>query len=220
MRHPTAYLEHYADMSAANMLYKHGVSLDQYLADPARYEHLLGAPFPLMPAQTTVRVRLIREEILQERAEEITRELDDLPRKLAGLLSCGEQEAIPRLLATPNLEPLDTDDLRRLLQIRDMAFSRTAAAIATELQSPGVTYDRCIRTALCYAVMGRLGHVFSALRAAADLNDGYARHHHLYGLILALQGNADRARWEFGLALENEPFENGKTRIKHDRALV
>jgi len=78
--YPTAYLEHYADQYASHMLYKHGVSLDQYLADPARYEHLLGAPFPLMPAQTTVRVRLIREEILQERAEEITRELDDLPR--------------------------------------------------------------------------------------------------------------------------------------------
>ncbi len=164
--------------------------------------------------------RAIFREFLLEAGLYLEAGLDDLPRKLAGLLSCGEQEAIPRLLATPNLEPLDTDDLRRLLQIRDMAFSRTAAAIATELQSPGVTYDRCIRTALCYAVMGRLGHVFSALRAAADLNDGYARHHHLYGLILALQGNADRARWEFGLALENEPFENGKTRIKHDRALV
>ncbi|MDM8181281.1 hypothetical protein [Marinobacter salarius] len=78
--HPTAYLEHYADIYAANMLYKHGVKLDAYLADPARYEHLLTAPFPLTPAQTSVRVRLIRDEALQVRADEITEELDGLPR--------------------------------------------------------------------------------------------------------------------------------------------
>lgn len=78
--HPTAYLEHHADIYSANMLYKHGVSLDQYLADPARYQHLLTAPFPLLPVQTSVRVRLIRDEALQVRAEEITQELDGLPR--------------------------------------------------------------------------------------------------------------------------------------------
>ena len=80
MMHSTAYLEHYADKYMANMLYKHGVSLDQYLADPARYEHLLGAPFPLLPAQTRVRVRLIREDVLQQQAEEIAQALDNLPR--------------------------------------------------------------------------------------------------------------------------------------------
>ena len=41
--HPTAYLEHHADVYAAHLMHKHGVTLDQYLADPARYEHLLGA---------------------------------------------------------------------------------------------------------------------------------------------------------------------------------
>ncbi len=80
MMHPTAYLEHYADKYSANMLYKHGVKLDAYLADPARYEHLLGAPFPLMPEQTKVRVRLIREDALQQQADEIAQELDGLPR--------------------------------------------------------------------------------------------------------------------------------------------
>nr|BBJ05181.1 hypothetical protein YBY_30300 [Marinobacter nauticus] len=78
--YPTAYLEHYADKYAANMLYKHGLKLEAYLADPARYEHLLGAPFPLMSAQTKVRVRLIREDALQQQAEEIAQELDGLPR--------------------------------------------------------------------------------------------------------------------------------------------
>jgi len=78
--YPTAYLEHYADIYAANMLYKHGLKLDAYLADPARYEHLLNAPFPLTPAQTSVRVRLIRDEVLQQQAAEAEQELDNLPR--------------------------------------------------------------------------------------------------------------------------------------------
>lgn len=78
--YPTAYLEHHADVYAAHLVHKHGVALDQYLADPGRYEHLLSAPFPLTPAQTKVRVRLIREEVLQEQAEEIAQQLDGLPR--------------------------------------------------------------------------------------------------------------------------------------------
>ncbi|MDX1755859.1 MAG: hypothetical protein R3175_07365 [Marinobacter sp.] len=73
----TAYLEHYADLYADNMLHRHGVSLDQYLADPARYEHLLHAPFPLLRTQTRTRVRLIREETVAETEAE----LQDLPRQ-------------------------------------------------------------------------------------------------------------------------------------------
>ena len=76
----TAHVEHYADQYAAAMLHKHGVSLDQYLACPARYEHLLTAPFPLLPAQTKVRVRLFRQEAIQEEIEQIAEQLDNLPR--------------------------------------------------------------------------------------------------------------------------------------------
>lgn len=78
--YPTAYLEHHAEVYAVNLVHKHGVTLDQYLADPSRYEHLLGASFPLTPEQTKVRARLIREEVLQEQAEEIAQQLDGLPR--------------------------------------------------------------------------------------------------------------------------------------------
>ncbi len=78
--HSVAYLEHHADVFAANLLHKHGITLDQYLADPARYQFFLTADFPLLPAQTKVRVRLIREEIMQEQAEEIAKELDGMPR--------------------------------------------------------------------------------------------------------------------------------------------
>lgn len=76
----TGYLEHHAEVFATNLLHKHGITLDQYLADPARYQNFLSANFPLLPVQTKVRVRLIREEIMQRRVEEIDKELDGLPR--------------------------------------------------------------------------------------------------------------------------------------------
>lgn len=164
--------------------------------------------------------RALYREFLLEPGLYLEAGLDDLPRKLARHLQCGEQEAIPMLLTSANLQPLSSEELKLLFAIRDMSFSRTAAAVATDLMSPGCSYDRCIRIALCYAVLGRLGHVFSALRAAANKDDSFARHHHLYGLVLALQGNAERANWELGIALANEPFEEGRERIKGDQALV
>ena len=164
--------------------------------------------------------RAIYREFLLEPGLYLEAGLDDLPKKLGSKLDCSDEEAIPQLLASPNLDPLETDELRLLLQIRDMSFSCTAAALTRELQAKGVTYDRCIRMALCYAVLSRYGHVFSALRAAADVNDSYARHHHLYGLILAIEGNNERAKWELGIALHNEPFDTGKDRIRHDQALI
>ncbi|WP_036203984.1 hypothetical protein [Marinobacter sp. MCTG268] len=81
--HPTSYLEHHAEVFAANLLHKHGLTLDQYLASPQRYEFLLQAEFPLLPAQTQVRARLIHEEILREPVEEIAKTLDGLPFKSA-----------------------------------------------------------------------------------------------------------------------------------------
>lgn len=47
-----AYLEHHADVFAAHLLHKHGLTLDQYLANPEIYARLLHADFPLLPAQT------------------------------------------------------------------------------------------------------------------------------------------------------------------------
>ena len=173
------------------------------------------------PAATVERLRrALYREFLMEPGLYLEAGLEDLPRRLAARLQCGEQEAIPLLLSSPDLEPLTGEELKLLLSIRDMAFSRTAAAVASELAEPSCTYNRCIRTALCYAVLGRFGQVFSALRAASARNDAYARHHHLYGLVLALQGNAERANWELGIALANEPFEEGRARIRGDQALV
>ncbi len=80
----TAYLEHYADQYASAMLYKHGITLDQYLADPARYQELITRPFPLLPTQTRARLRIIqdeqRAEFRQDVESQLEKELDDFPR--------------------------------------------------------------------------------------------------------------------------------------------
>lgn len=52
------YLNHYADRYVAARLQAHGVSLEQYLADPASYAALALAPEPLLPAQQAVARRL------------------------------------------------------------------------------------------------------------------------------------------------------------------
>jgi hypothetical protein len=170
-----------------------------------------------MPSETPSGklMRLIYREFLLEPGLLGEVGLEHLPSRFASLLSCGEHEAIPRLVQSPLLEPLSLEELRGLLVIRDMSLvSRTAAAVSAELKEPGVSYDRCCQMALCYGIIGNLGHVFSALRAAAGKNDSWARHHYLYGLILGCHDNVDRARWELGMALEYEPYEEGKVRIR------
>jgi len=52
------YLQHYADRYVSLRLHAHGVTLEQYLANPDRYEHLQHEPEPLMLTQRMVRDRL------------------------------------------------------------------------------------------------------------------------------------------------------------------
>ena len=52
------YINHYADRYVAQRLRAHGVSLDAYLADPARYDALALQPEPLLPAQRAVAQRI------------------------------------------------------------------------------------------------------------------------------------------------------------------
>jgi hypothetical protein len=152
---------------------------------------------------------LLEPELLAETGLEL------LPARLAPLLAVAEADAVARLLASPRLEPLSLAQLQELLTIRDMDLvSRTPAAVAAELKDPAVSYERCCRTALCYAVIGSSGHVFTALRAAAGKNDGWARHHYLYGLVLGHEGNDERARFELDMALRAEPYEEGRVRIR------
>ncbi len=141
--------------------------------------------------------------------------LEEVPSRLATLLECDKDRAVETLVESPLLEALDLNQLKGLLVIRDMTLvSRTAAAVAAELKDPKVTYDQCCRAALVYGISGRDGHVFSALRVAGGKNDSYARHHYFYGLILGMKGDLDRARWELGMALQNEPYEEARIRIR------
>ncbi len=167
----------------------------------------------MTPAETLQRI-FYREFLLEPR---LYREvgLEDLPRRLASLLDCSEDEALDRAVESPTLEPFTLEQLQGLLAIRDMALvSRTAAALSAQLKASDVSYDACIRMALCYGVIGHVGHVFSALRAAASKQEEWARHHYLYGLLLGIQQSKDRACWEMGIALKYEPFEEGRARIQ------
>ncbi len=159
--------------------------------------------------------RIIYREFLLEAGLYLEVGLESLPAQLASALACSAESAIARLLESPLLEALTLAQLRPLFAIRDMGLvSRTAAALSAELKAPSVSYDECCRAALSYAVIGSQGHVFSALRAAASKNDAFARHHYLYGLMLALGDSAERARWELGMALQAEPYEQGRARIR------
>ena len=159
--------------------------------------------------------RVIYREFLLEPGLHAEVGLEQLPARLAAPLRCPADEALSRLTSTALLEGLSLEQLRETLTIRDMAIvSRTAAGLAAELKEPAISYVECCRAALCYAVIGSHGHVFSALRAAASKHDDWARHHYLYGLILGVGGNTERACWELGIALQFEPYEEGRIRIR------
>jgi hypothetical protein len=159
--------------------------------------------------------RLIYREFLS--TAELYREcgLDGLPHALATLLKTDASTAIDQLLTDPLLDRLELPQLNKSLAIRDMALvSQTAASVASELKAAHIDYDACCRRALAYAVLGMTAHVFSALRCAAAKNDQWAQHHYLYGLLLGLEGNHERALWELDMALEREPYEEGRRRVR------
>lgn len=179
---------------------------------------------PLLPVPAESRERLQRtvyREFLTEPGLAHEVGLESLPTKLASRLGCSADEAVEKLLEAPFLEALTLAQLQQLVAIRDMALiSRTAAALSAELKEPEVTYEACCRTALIYAAAGMEPHVFAALRAAAAKHDEWARHHYLYGLLLGMGGDADRAMWELGMALSREPYEDGRIRVRQAMELL
>jgi hypothetical protein len=89
MSYPDEYLNHHADRYVAGRLHAHGVSLDAYLADPARYDvpALALEPEFLLPAQQAVADRLAAQWAAQEDHDRLLAMLDaDLPAavRLAG----------------------------------------------------------------------------------------------------------------------------------------
>jgi hypothetical protein len=168
-----------------------------------------------MPSTSEKLQRVFYREFLLEPGLYQEVGLETLPGRLAALLRCSELESVSKAVESPLLESLTINELKELIIIRDMSLvSRTAAAVSAELKEGAFTYHDCCRTALCYAVIGSQAHVFSALRAAAGKNDAWARHHYFYGLMLGIANNMERAHWELGIALQNEPYEDGKIRIR------
>ena len=53
-----ALLEHHAENYLARRIGAHGITFEQYLTDPKRYDTLALQPEPLLPAQQAVAQRL------------------------------------------------------------------------------------------------------------------------------------------------------------------
>lgn len=53
-----ALLDHHAENYLAQRISAHGITFEQYLTDPARYDALALQPEPLLPAQQAVAQRL------------------------------------------------------------------------------------------------------------------------------------------------------------------
>ncbi|PTY04142.1 hypothetical protein DB346_04950 [Verrucomicrobia bacterium LW23] len=75
-------------------------------------------------------------------------------------------------------------------------------------------YISCCRTALVFAMQGKHENAFASLRTASQVNDGWARHHHLYGLIHGVRGDREKAAFELGMAQAREPFPAARKRIE------
>lgn len=165
--------------------------------------------------------RMVYREFLLEPHLYLDEGLHRLPQQLADLLGCAPREALDRLTQSPDLEGVSIEQLRQLLKLDDAGLlSSTPESVAQQLQGPEASYDQCIRAALCYAVAKMEAHLFEALRAAAEKRDDWARHHFVYGLFHALDGNDERALWELEMALAREPYEDGRARIRDAIDLV
>jgi tetratricopeptide (TPR) repeat protein len=165
--------------------------------------------------------RVLYREFLGEPHLFVEAGLDELPKVLAKHLGCAPDRGLHQAAATTFLEQLDTTTLRQLFHIRDMnLISRTAAAVSSEMKADEVSYEQAIRRALCYAVMGLQPHAYAALRAAARKRPTWARHHYLYGVMQGMAGDYPRALRVLELALEREPYEDARQRIRRVIAAI
>ena len=159
--------------------------------------------------------RLLYREFLAE--ADLYKEvgLERLPISLSAALGWPAHEVIWRLAETTFVDELSLDQLAKLLRVQDMELiSRTAADVARALKREEMSYEGAIREALTYAVSAMHAHAFAALRAAARKRPQWARHHYLYGLLAALVGNHSRAVRELERALEREPYEDARQRMR------
>lgn len=139
----------------------------------------------------------------------------DLPDQLAEALSCAPADAVDQVTNQLDLGDLTLQQLRGLFLPIDPGVRETTTRTATaQLSDPAVSYDQCIRRALCFASGEMYEQAFAALRAAGALRDDWARHHFIYGLIHGIREENERALWELETALQREPYEEGRQRIQ------
>jgi tetratricopeptide (TPR) repeat protein len=159
--------------------------------------------------------RLIYREFLAEPNLYKEAGLDRLPIQLSALVGWPADAVIYRLAGSTFVDEIELSQLKKLLRIHDMELiSRTAAAVASEMKRDDVSYPTTIRRALCYAVSEMATHAFAALRAAAIKRPDWAQHHYLYGLLQATMDNNARALRELNFALEREPYDDARQRIR------
>ena len=201
---------------------KRRISVKTYEGDRGAQEGYLGSMAATTVTENTNTTqrreqlqRLLYREFLGERELYKEAGLERLPLALSTLLGWPANEVIWRLAETAFLDELNLVELKKLFRIHDMDFvSRTAAKVSTQLKKSDVSYDQAIRIALSYGVTGMMSHAFAALRAAARKKPQWARHHYLYGILTGIAGNDERAVREFERALEREPYEDARRRVR------
>ncbi|MBW4451095.1 MAG: hypothetical protein KME38_30875 [Spirirestis rafaelensis WJT71-NPBG6] len=90
---------------------------------------------------------------------------------------------------------------------------RSIADVLATARSAQDKYNSCCRSAICHAVVGSYDFAFGALRISASVNDSWARHHHIYGLIHGIENRKAQAQYEFEIAYAYEPYSETKVRI-------
>ncbi|HEY9696131.1 MAG TPA: hypothetical protein V6D10_02635 [Trichocoleus sp.] len=99
-------------------------------------------------------------------------------------------------------------------------LSRSVADVLATIRSPHDKYNSCCRSAICHAIVGAYDNASGALYHASRVNDSWARHHHLYGLLHGARNRQEKARYELEQAYAQEPWKESKVRIAQALALL
>jgi hypothetical protein len=127
--------------------------------------------------------------------------------------------AVRSLAARWGAEPEQADLLLRQAA-GGRADERPLADRLAALRAAAHDYRTRCRAALGAAVLGRRDEARGLLREAAAVDDSWARHHHLAGLLAGLEGDGSRALAELTRARDAEPFEEARRRITEAIDLV
>lgn len=161
---------------------------------------------------------LLLEEFLLEHN---LRQEFNIPEKfseLASLFSERSATVLSILMASKVGVPIPPDVIKEIIdwvtaQRHTTLIARSIADIMATVRSPQDKYNSCCRSAICYALTGSYNFAFGALKIAASVNDLWARHHHIYGLIHGIQNRNEEAKSELEMAYNYEPYSETKARI-------